>query len=343
MGIVGPALINVGNSAPVRPSEAFFPATPDGSASQSLERFGLMAPASLLALGSAEAAEVTLRNKVNLVEDIYLGEVLNGDFTDRVYRLNYSYALTGTDLGLRYATGLSLPVDGSYITGYGWIMGDRVHPPNESGDVYQPWGLEIFQVHSRAARQFEKDSNISFAVLVGSARRASISNGDDHCPMIIEFGNASSDSALRSRTTSPNGVIDARASTIRDDLERLLLASYIGSRNTFTNAATFDRGTKYRNIFRSGTGELDEGAGDFVVPSPVIITFSLVGLIILPESLVFLIAFRVTLGLVVERGYKSARERGEPNGRWKRFKAFKAVLLLRAAYELGTGESDEST
>lgn len=33
-------------------------------------------------------------------------------------------------------------------------------------------------------------------------------------PMIVRLGNASGDSALRSRTTSPNGVINAQASSM---------------------------------------------------------------------------------------------------------------------------------
>ncbi|KAH7110719.1 hypothetical protein EDB81DRAFT_863039 [Dactylonectria macrodidyma] len=39
-------------------------------------------------------------------------------------------------------------------------------------------------------------------------------------PMIARLGNASGDSTLRSRTTSPNGVINAQASKMVDDMER---------------------------------------------------------------------------------------------------------------------------
>lgn len=54
-------------------------------------------------------------------------------------------------------------------------------------------------------------------------------------PKLVELGNASGDSALQSRAASPNGVIDASASRIKSDLERLLVVSYVASQSLFAD------------------------------------------------------------------------------------------------------------
>jgi hypothetical protein len=129
-------------------------------------------------------------------------------------------------------------------------------------------------------------------------------------PVVLTLGNASGDSALRSRTTSPNGVVDAKESTMYADMERLLLAAFVASRSVFTDAAMFPNFGQYPNLFTAGTADPEPGATGFVVSSPGIQTFSLAGLIILPLLLVFLLLVRAVLGLTIKLKLKSAVPHG---------------------------------
>ncbi|KAK0719303.1 hypothetical protein B0H67DRAFT_572867 [Lasiosphaeris hirsuta] len=403
LGIVGPSLATVGNSAPVRPSAARYPEVSDSPASV-LQRFGLLAPAAMRALGSVEAAEVTLRSRVNLFQ-----ENLGNHGSEQVYKLSYTYSLNGVELGLRHGSDLSLAVNGSCRTQYDWIVTNN---QSDEVDTYNLWGIDpqpvsirdrdilyapraAFISHPDMANI--PDSNYSFAVVIASAHRSSISGGSDpwyateprphpdsrynatfwmrrnrpvlECsqqdtwtygsqklnsifdlkdvpgvklapsvirvlevafttPVVLSLGNASGDSALRSRTTSPRGVIDAKESSMYSDMERLLLASFVASRNVFGDAAMFADFGQYPNIFRAGTGEPKSGAGDFVLSSPGILAFSLPALITLPACLLLLMTVQTVLGLVIKYHL-----RYHLATKWVRLECLAAPSLLRAVYE----------
>ncbi|KAK0702838.1 hypothetical protein B0H67DRAFT_499742 [Lasiosphaeris hirsuta] len=159
-------------------------------------------------------------------------------------------------------------------------------------------------------------------------------------PKLVELGNASGDSALRSRTTSPNGVIDARASSIRSDMERLLVASYVASQSVFTDATMFQQDGTWRNTLEGGNGQPKEGAGDFIIVSPEIQTFSLGGLI---AVVVCLGALMLTEGVVtfIIRHHDQPTKNEISNNRLIRFKVLTAVDLFRRIYEPGGGGKDE--
>lgn len=183
--------IQIGNVAPVRPSFVFYPESPR-SELDALRQFGLMAPAALRAIGSVEAAKVTLRPRVHIDLDRSSGSTDQGD---QILRLTYGYSLTGVDLGLQHASGLTVAIQGSCVTEYGWLVDDLT---GSDLKMYRPWGIpgqEVFIPHDSpsiarspeasflphpdARRQYAERGNVSFAIVVGSARRASVTAGSD--------------------------------------------------------------------------------------------------------------------------------------------------------------------
>ncbi|RYP63897.1 hypothetical protein DL771_009072 [Monosporascus sp. 5C6A] len=456
LGIIGPSLVQIGNVAPVRPSEVYYPVT----ASQNdyvgiLTEFGLRAPGVLRALGSVEAADVTTRSRVNIHEERNTG---TPDGSEPIRRLTYGYSVTGVELGLQHGSDLALTVEGSCITEYGWMPDNQP----EQVDVYRLWDSDdpdqLFEVpivqdiwnapkasflfHPDAQNQYRNTGNSSFAVIVWSAHRSSITQGSDpwyatedrnarreapygarfwmrrgrpalSCwqqdrwsygsqtvnsvfdlrhipgirvpqvllavleaalasPVLARLGNASGDSALRSRTTSPNGVIDASASSMRSDIERLLVASFVATRNVFVDATMFQTDGRWRNLVEASNGDPEDGAGDFVVSSPNIQTFSMVGIIVLVVILVALLLIESMITLVIRRHQQPTRtsttqDNQPPSGnnpnqltkdgiknpakdstknltsnRLIRFKVLSAVQLFRRIYEPEEGDSDAS-
>jgi hypothetical protein len=417
-------LQQIGNVAPVDPETLFYPVTPLNDPVQRLQDFGLRAPGVMRALGSVEAARVTIRERVSVKEDTTFKDRDDGD---HVMGLAYDYSISGVELGLQGGDGLTLAVEGACFTEYGWVVDDPEEQPGFEVDVYNLWGdpnkmywvplnpndirhapKASFYTHPLVAEQLFLDSNVSYAVKVDSAWRSSISEGSDpwyatqqkperdgpdrynaawrmkrrrpilSCwekdtwgyegqnvtsvfklkglpnmkipaillevlettfgsgPMIVRLGNASGDSALRSRTTSPNGVINAQASRIYDDMERLILASFVASRGIFTDATMFGRTTSdgYRNLFTADNGQPATGAGLFVVSSPNIQTFSLTGIVTLAVILLaLLLADTVVWALVHVHTPTLASDEAAAKDRWTRYHVLAAAQLFRCLYE----------
>ncbi|GAB1316989.1 hypothetical protein MFIFM68171_07199 [Madurella fahalii] len=385
LGIVGPSLVRIGSVAPVRPSIVFYPATPAAAAyADQLKDFGIRAPSVLRALGSVEAAKVTMRPRVRFDYNKNYGTSENNEL---IHQLTYGYRLGGVELGLQQGAGLELAVDGGCVTEYGWydpgIQTENVENytlwKNSDGQMdfivpIDPYSIQnapkaSFISHPGADAQFARNGTTSFAIIVWSAHRSSISSSDDpwyatesrnssvprpydpqfwmkrarpvlSCwekntwswagqavsdvtqlrnvagikvaqsllsmleaaftvPTIVRIGNASGDSALRSRTTSPNGVIDASASSIHDDLERLLVASFVASRNVFVDAIMFEQDGTYPNLVEDSTGQPAAGAGDFVISSPDIQTFSLGGIIAILVILILLLLTESAISCII--------------------------------------------
>ncbi|GAB1312671.1 hypothetical protein MFIFM68171_02881 [Madurella fahalii] len=437
LGIVGPSLVQIGSVAPVRPSSVYYPVTPQPTVYVDiLKEFGMRAPGVLRALGSVEAAKVTMRSRVSVDYDRGAGVWENGE---PIHRLAYDYRVSGIELGLQHGAGLELAVRGACVTEYSWYADNQ----RESTDLYQLWGRNdasfpvpidpyniqhapkaTFWPHPEAPAQYAKDGNISFAVIVWSAHRTSITEGADpwytteprnssvdapynaqfwmkrarpvlSCweqntwswagqtvrnvaelknvtgikvpqsllavleaafttPVLVRLGNASGDSALRSRTTSPNGVIDAGASSIHDDMERLLVASFVASRNVFVDAIMFEQDGTYPNLVQDSTGQPAAGAGDFVVSSPDIQTFSLGGIVAIVVILIVLLLIESVISCIIRlhphpqkpgKGQETASSNtastnGATYDRLIRFRVLSALQLFRRIYELKLGRAD---
>ncbi|RSM18341.1 hypothetical protein CDV31_002860 [Fusarium ambrosium] len=417
-----PGALLIGSVAPVRPSSVFWPDDPDDTV-KSLQVFGLQAPAAMRSLGSVEAAEVTLRDRVYIKRH----PKSSGPNDDEpVSGIEYNYALSGVDMGLRWGSQLFLNVTGSCTTEYGWA--DKRANNSDQGDFYNLWNndsLSIFvpiskdviinapsasfMPHPHGYTQLLKDSNVSYAVMIYAAHRSSISKSTDpwyatekrnesdnrfqsqadywmkryrpflSCwqqdkwsygshsvksvdelknvpgikikqvlleilesafgmsPMIVKLGTASGVSALRSQTTSPNGVIDAEKCLMVDDMERLILASFVASRSIFTDATMFPK-VQYTNIVTGPDKKPRSGAGDFVLSSPEIQTFSLGGITALLVVWGVLVLANFATSQLLSFFYRNQHMDEKDNklvdvDRWTRFRVLTAVQLFRRLYE----------
>ncbi|UKZ72675.1 hypothetical protein TrVFT333_000308 [Trichoderma virens FT-333] len=165
LGIVGPSLLQVGTVAPARPSAVYWP--------------------------------FSTNDTVNILQDGPIPVVNAGiNSNETIYRYNYTYSLTGVDLGLQHGSDLSLTATGSCITEYGWIV-NATHPQYDR-DAYHPWNYTIwnetvpitndtiqdapkavFLIHPEANTQYSETGNISFAILPWTAHRTSIKQSND--------------------------------------------------------------------------------------------------------------------------------------------------------------------
>ncbi|GAB1319856.1 hypothetical protein MFIFM68171_10066 [Madurella fahalii] len=173
-------------------------------------------------------------------------------------------------------------------------------------------------------------------------------------PLIISVANIVGPSALESAVISPNGfnndgLIDAGAASIQQDMERLIVASFINTRNILVDCAMSEvtgNGRRLANVFTGTDGRPQDGAGQFVVSTPNVRTFSLNGLIGLAVTLVGLLFLKIAL-FVKLLTHADAHTDGAPGSstedvapncdRWARFKALSAGSLLRMVYEGGRG------
>jgi hypothetical protein len=193
------------------------------------------------------------------------------------------------------------------------------------------WGYQGQNVTS--VFELKKLPNMKIPAILLEILETTFSSG----PMIVRLGNASGDSALRSRTTSPNGVINAQASRFYDDMERLILASFVATRSIFTDATMFGRTGSdggYRNVFTAENGQPAPGAGEFVVSSPNIQTFSLTGIVTLAAILLaLLLADSVVWALVSFHNHPVTDEEDAEKDRWTRFHVLAAAQIFRCLYE----------
>ncbi|KAK4465315.1 hypothetical protein QBC42DRAFT_313490 [Cladorrhinum samala] len=117
-------------------------------------------------------------------------------------------------------------------------------------------------------------------------------------PMIVTVGIHAGDSALLCRTTSSRGVVDANRCSIRNDMERLILASYVATQQIFTDSTLFRDVGGYPNVYNGQDAVLDPGADGFVLYTTNVQTFKMAYIITIATLLVVfffgrLIAVRV--------------------------------------------------
>ena len=124
-------------------------------------------------------------------------------------------------------------------------------------------------------------------------------------PLVIRVGSAVGPSALKSSSYAPGPdfILDARASAVLDDLERLVLASWVSGRNVLRDTATYPSDAMV-NWAQGPGGSEDAGpAGssvDFVLQSGDVVTLSIRVLIAVPAILLFLFIFKKTLVCVLQ-------------------------------------------
>ena len=124
-------------------------------------------------------------------------------------------------------------------------------------------------------------------------------------PLVIRVGRAAGPSALKSASYAPSPyfILDAGSSAVLDDLERLVLASWVSGRNVLRDTTTYPR-DEMVNLAQGPGGSEDAGpAGssvDFVVQSGDVVTLSVRVLIAVPAILLFLFIIKKTLVCVLQ-------------------------------------------
>lgn len=116
-------------------------------------------------------------------------------------------------------------------------------------------------------------------------------------PKIVSVAQRLRPSNLQSATTSLGTVFDAGSSSLHSDLERLILAAYVATTNTFTDTTLYPAsgqssanvgGVTIPNIVLDNFARPSPGVGEFVVYSADITTLSVKVLILVPTFAVLL-------------------------------------------------------
>ncbi|KAK0708490.1 hypothetical protein B0H67DRAFT_520971 [Lasiosphaeris hirsuta] len=155
--------------------------------------------------------------------------------------------------------------------------------------------------------------------------------------------------SLASTSSSPgNAIIDAGTAGIKQDMERLILISFVATQNTLIEATLSDAPrlrSGLKNVIVGSDGQPREGAGAFALYTTDVQTFSLPGLIGLGAVTATLLILK-TLLMFKLRAHSS--ETGETPGtpglptspvsirktssRWSRFSVFSAANLFDYIY-----------
>ena len=119
-------------------------------------------------------------------------------------------------------------------------------------------------------------------------------------PRVVSVGWVAGSAALKSAsyTLGPNFTLDARASNIYDDLERLILASWLSSQNILRDTTRYRR-DDIRNIAKVPGGSVEASSAQFILQSGEVDTLSVRILIAVPTILLFLLILKITLDCVL--------------------------------------------
>lgn len=195
--------IKIGSAAPVSPNAIYVPSrngtNPDQSTLQSnlqtLQVFELEVPFALRAAGGVDGANDTI--KVNPPVLVDQPEILSVDANGEIsMRMGYQYNVTGLDFGLQNYADLTLYVQGSCMTEYGWWQGSG------TADSLPGAFVEQYSVFNDTSPQLQKlvskydggppiayfyidppadvnASNITWAAIISSVNRTSYTIGTD--------------------------------------------------------------------------------------------------------------------------------------------------------------------
>jgi len=118
LSIIVPPYILIGNGAPVNPNAILALSDEDTSNVAKAKVFSLDVPAALRAVGSAQVASKDVLNKATVSQSL-LNKLPNGE---SMLQIDYSYTVTGADLGLQNYPTLLLSVTGACTTEYNWLI-----------------------------------------------------------------------------------------------------------------------------------------------------------------------------------------------------------------------------
>ncbi|CUS12876.1 unnamed protein product [Tuber aestivum] len=352
MGIIVGGKLIVGNVAPANPDKVFYPDI------DTLERQGdntgllrvksMKIDSAFRAMAATESPDPQARRKRVIIE--------TADSPDRqtaslLSNLNYSYNVTGVDMGLQSDPKLMLRIKGACRTEYTWLVNTT-----EEGDTYRLWGgNETYHIKPIAQpttppwlaffhdekQILDRSPNFSYAIIANTAGRYSYTASQDpwystretqandtlphqvlpnrpvlNCwetktwhlggkdvdswrlnslpnlklhnlwsdtvfplefelPRIVSLGRALGISSLRmaSYASEPFYVIDAGSASMHGDFKRLVLGSWISSRNVLRDTTTYNHGNMV-NLAQGGGDSVNASAARFVIQSKDVSTIS---------------------------------------------------------------------
>ena len=116
-------------------------------------------------------------------------------------------------------------------------------------------------------------------------------------PRVVRVGRGAGQSVLKSASyvTAPLYTLDAGASTMESDLERLVLAAWVSSRSVLRDTTTYDK-RDMQNHAEGPGGSVEADVVQFVLRSGDVVTLSARILISVPSILLFLLIVQKTLG-----------------------------------------------
>ncbi|KAL1892771.1 hypothetical protein Sste5346_006854 [Sporothrix stenoceras] len=188
LSIIVPPYIFIDTAAPVNVNAIIVPPNTGTSNSATAQLFSLDVPAALRAVGGALVAASDITERVTISQrDIGT----TSDF-EPIQEIDYSYYITGYDLGLQHQATLQLNVQGSCRTEYGWLVSST----NKSGytnDTYAIMGdaekngyisLSLYDGPSPTAFFYTGDDgpgigNTTYAAFISSVDRVSFTPGTD--------------------------------------------------------------------------------------------------------------------------------------------------------------------
>ena len=107
-------------------------------------------------------------------------------------------------------------------------------------------------------------------------------------PKIVDLGQSLGRGALLSSTTYLNGNFDAESSTIKKDIERLVLGAFVASRDIFRDSTMVSLNDRTKNAARMNDSTPHHDVGKFVLATGKVVTLQRRTLVAIPAAFAFL-------------------------------------------------------
>ncbi|CUS12878.1 unnamed protein product [Tuber aestivum] len=352
LGVIVGAKLIVGNVAPANPDKVFYPdintLERQGDTTGLLRVKSMKIDSAFRAMAAIEGPDPQARRKRVVIESVDPPEGLTAGF---ISNLNYSYNVTGADMGLQSDPKLMLRVKGGCRSEYTWLVNTT-----EEGDTYRLWGgNETYHIKPDAQpttppwlaffhdekQILDRSPNLSYAIIANTAGRYSYTASQDpwystretrtngtppyqvlpnrpvlscwetktwhlggkdvdnwrlnelpdlklhklwsdtvfplefELPRVVSLGRVLGISSLRtgSHSLEPFYVIDAGSASMHGDFKRLVLGSWISSRNVLRDTTTYNHGNMV-NLAHGEGDSVDASAAGFVIQSQDVSTLS---------------------------------------------------------------------
>jgi hypothetical protein len=222
---------------------------------------------------------------------------------------NFTWAAIVSSLGRRSATE---GTDPWYLTSPVTINGNQFYEVRSKRPALSCWQNDVwsYKGHNSTIIDLSPEALPGLNLPEGIQ---TILESSLYEPRIVTMGLQLGPQALASTATSLGQFFDANQSSFHNDVQRLVIASYVASANTLTESTLFaEDHLGIQNFILGNDGQILPGAANFVIWSSEVSTLSVRTLIIIPA--ITLALFLIVL-YVIEFWPPLGRELdGEPEG-----------------------------